>query len=1015
MRCTGRAALLLMACATAGWVTGGCGLGGKDVAPAAEDVHLSVPAPVNTRSTTAEPAPIAVQPTAAADPTPETAPVPVVTRPEMLASVDPANPSGPPTPLQLMAGRSEWVSVVLRARAPAKGESGSLVLPEWSSNGKTLSTRQLRVYQLLPMPQNVNRAAYVRQTGQAVAAESLPRALLPLPINNGRVDLTKLRDPARATDPTTAAVDEPTLLWVDLRVPVDTTPGHYDGQFAFEIADAGKPASVQAKVEVPLDVADFVLPEDRHLGMVADVPWDRLRRLWPAQFEVVQPRLISRNDPNTKPAVDMLDRLVSLAEENRVLAHVPRLQPVAKWKPGLPVQIDWADYDTLVGPWLTGSAFPDKVPLGFWALPRVDHLENLTASAQVQYYDAAAQHFDARDWLRFAPVILNKETPGPATLDDRLRLSVDAARVLRANRRIRVQVPLEPAEAMLASPDNPTWIDPGDTGRLNCVAPGLISNSALQDWPKNLEHPQNWMRTDLSGLIPYTGAGADEADVRVWAWAAFLRCDFKKPVQNLIQWDACLPAEGSPTQAADPNELAWFYPGEWFGVDQPVATVQLKWLRQAEQDFEYLWLAQQRGSVLDVLPMARVLAKPVVIQPGQSPSPVYSLLLGTADPAAWRDMKPLLTRIIQSRGPGVTPDENAIADLQQQTLHWIEPLEKPEILLRSTHWDVSDPPPGQAGPWVRLKLGFDLYNASDTTPEQNELSFTKLNAGWVVEPAPTIIPKLEMYQVASQGVTARVDPAETSMTRQEPIQITYTSRFNGAKTPLDVVVPVRRTMRRNVPLLINGSLDDWNDYDALQKGPLVKMVSRPSVQQHTPEYSTTPTDLYSGWSDTDFYLAFRVEGVSHESQVMAGRNFVEYQDGRAWGEDLCQAVIQAVYDDGSTGPLVHVTVKPGGIDWNEKKDSPREPWQKLQASVRYATTVDGQVWRGEVAVPWDALIDPGKTAAFAAQGQSNRPVFLKFNFAQHKHDTGESATWAGPVDSARDADFTGVLMLHEAE
>jgi len=75
--------------------------------------------------------------------------------------------------------------------------------------------------------------------------------------------------------------------------------------------------------------------------------------------------------------------------------------------------------------------------------------------------------------------------------------------------------------------------------------------------------------------------------VRLWAWLAFLR------QAGLIQWTNVLPNYDNPDQPADPSDLIWFYPGSWFGVDDPVPTVQLKWVRRAQQDFEYLYRTGQ--------------------------------------------------------------------------------------------------------------------------------------------------------------------------------------------------------------------------------------------------------------------------------------------------------------------------------------------------------------------------------------------------------------------------------------
>ena len=85
----------------------------------------------------------------------------------------------------------------------------------------------------------------------------------------------------------------------------------------------------------------------------------------------------------------------------------------------------------------------------------------------------------------------------------------------------------------------------------------------------------------------------------MWAYLAFLRhlsergTNAAGPDEAQVLWNVTLPQTSAADQPADPNEVPWFYPGSWFGVSGPVPTLQLKWLRQAEQDYEYLRLAQE--------------------------------------------------------------------------------------------------------------------------------------------------------------------------------------------------------------------------------------------------------------------------------------------------------------------------------------------------------------------------------------------------------------------------------------
>ena len=120
----------------------------------------------------------------------------------------------------------------------------------------------------------------------------------------------------------------------------------------------------------------------------------------------------------------------------------------------------------------------------------------------------------------------------------------------------------------------------------------------------------------------------------------------------------------SPNDPADPNTLTWFYPGQWFGVSEPVPTIQLAWLRRAQQDYEYLWLAAQQGEVINALQMARLITKPVEIQPGQAADPVYALLTGTTSQETWDRAQELLAKTILLRKPGQPVDE-----ARQRALH----------------------------------------------------------------------------------------------------------------------------------------------------------------------------------------------------------------------------------------------------------------------------------------------------------------------------------------------------------
>jgi hypothetical protein len=925
-------------------------------------------------------------------------------------------------PVALAAAKNEWVSYTLQldglplvrtGKRPPTLRLGAMNL---TSKNAQISPANAQAFQVLGMPVDAGRAGYVRHTGQTAANRVVPRALLPLPIlDGGRVDLSKARDPDNPTDPRSRALSskQPILIWIDLHVPHDAPHGSYEQ--TLDLLD-GDNAKTVTRARVNLTVRDFVLPDARHLAMVAPLEWDDLSRLYRDRFEAVTPRLMNRSDPRYAEAIKTLDQLVTLAQDNRAQVIVPRLQPTVKWPPGRPPQVDWVDYTSVVTPWLRGDGFRDRQPVSYWPLPMTDNLANYDQRSQLDYLLEAAKYFDQSDWLPRAPVVLRSTVPGRVSSDEALKLSGDAAQVLALNPRLRVEVPLEDDQVHFAGEGNQGLIRLDTANRLITANPGLVFASPVQSWPSDVPRPARWLRTDLGGVIPYVGAGGGERDVRLWAWFASVPLPppplgIQYGAVQYIRWPGALPKQDKPTDPADPNEMVWFYPGSWFGIDQPVPTLQLKWLRRAQQDFEYIYLARQRGETINALVMARLLSKPVELQPNQQPDPTYGLMSGAADARAWNEALDLLARRILLREPGVPLDLKRDNELNLELLRWALPEERPVAMGRTVTWFLDTAPRtggAPAGPRIDVRLGIDIYNAADRMPDRNTLEFSGVPSGWHHRPQPTFIDQLGTYHVRRFAMGATVEPIEVRNTDRKPVEITFTDGFTNKKSKMAMVLPVAASERREGRLHIDGSLEDWAPEDAVQDGPLVRMFDRPSLHKQELPLASTPTNLFTTWAEENVYVAFKVSGVN-SGESRAVRNFVDYQFDRAWGEDLVQILIQPVYSDNTLGPVFHAVCKPNG-HWVERKLDPRrfaEPWQAFEGTgIRYAATIDGPDWRGEVAIPWRAL-------SLADEAKKGRPVMLRFNFSQHKHLTGESSTWAGPVDFGRDERFMGVLLIRE--
>lgn len=845
--------------------------------------------------------------------------------------------------------------------------------------GITLPSASFALGQVMSLPVDLNRAGYIRQSGNIEATvESLPRAILPLDTPNATIDTQTLR--------TDDGDNANTLLWVDLALPTQATAGDYRG--AVELLDpTGK--SVVARLPIRLTIYDLVLPDQRSLNVLGDVGWNSLERHFTDAFEAITPRLMNRTDARYKSPIAVLDSLVTLAQRHRLTLAIDRLQPTAKWNP---TTVDWRDYDSVVGPWLDGAAFGDKEPLGLFAMPKIDFLSNYPAAAQRSYYANAASHFDAKDWLRRAPVWIDAP---PTRSGPQLRRTLElAADVVESHPRVIAAVPVEADSLSYSEGAGAGLPRREDDDRLMTATPGLVYNTPITSGPPR--RSPTYLRTDLAGLLPYAGTGGDERDVRVWAWLAYTRNT------NAVRFDSVLPRNDRPDQVADPSELVWFYPGKWFGVEGVVPSLQLKWLRRAEQDHEYLMLADARGQRLNAMLMARLLTRPVQITPAQSADALYTLMAGTADQSVWDSGMQLLAKTILIRPPGAEVDQQAQTALNIETLQWTEPQEKPIVLGRTTLVE-----PREDGK-VDLRIGLDLYNASDMTSNDNRLGFDRVPRGWLIDPQPALIPPLAAYRAQRFALKATIDPEQTNPRERPVVTVNFTNGYTRRSTAAPIVVGSAVSRRREGNLAINGSLGDWTDDDALCLAPLTRMLDRVTLQQHTLAEASTPSSVYSAWSETNAYFAFKVSGLS-KKPLSSAQNFVRYDFRRAWGEDVVQLLVQAVYGDGSLGPVLHIACKPNGGQWSERKLDLREgseAWEPLESGARYACTLDAGDWRGEVAIPWRAIHPINYVEA-----PGRLPVMLRFNFIQHQQDTGTSASWSGPIDHGRDDSFTGVLVL----
>ena len=409
------------------------------------------------------------------------------------------------------------------------------------------------------------------------------------------------------------------------------------------------------------DRADRARPEparrpDAHDGRVGPTG-ATCKRLFPAAFESVEPRLIDRGDRSYDAAVGVLDRLVTLE------AHAHRL---ALLRPGAAADREVAVGGTAAarlagvrfcwpGRGSTGRRSPTGYQRRYWPLPDVEYLDRYPAEDQYDYWRQAADHFDQNRWLGQAPLVVGEDGPVGLDLPRRQRLvyNAQAARLLANHPGVRVQVPLELDQLEVGagevSADTPR-IPEYEVNRLIPASAGLVSDVPINSWPAGLDEPRTWLPTRGNSLIPYVGGGERRPGGRAELGVAGVHPGRRR-------WSIGGRRCRTPTRpdvAGDPGRTIWFYPGD---VVRPAGggrarRAGLKWLRQAQQDYELLDLARQRGETASARILAKLLAKPVQIRPLQEPDPAYLLMAGTAEASAWEEARRLVTDAILLKRAG---------------------------------------------------------------------------------------------------------------------------------------------------------------------------------------------------------------------------------------------------------------------------------------------------------------------------------------------------------------------------
>lgn len=557
-----------------------------------------------------------------------------------------SNPAWDGRAIRLRGARGETVAFQVVVRSGARELTGmDVVVSDLSRDGGgRIDAGQLSRFREWYLHVTVPSTS----PGGSAGKGEYPDALIPAGTPGWGLPLTVARDRAQA-------------VWIDCAIPRAAAPGTYRGEV--KVLGAGRTI---ARFEVALEVRDFAIPLERHL------PW----RIGYSGWEEVPAQLgLAEDSPGWLALERDLYRLVWEGHRAVPTTHYHPLRLDAEGA-GSTLSIDWRRFDRRFGPYLDGSAFADRVPVNVFSLPvnlvvgwptraagegagapgpgevearpgrRADEA-TLEAAARL-----VGRHWDEQGWRLDDAFVYVADEPSPDRYDS-IRRACAALR--RGDGRIRTSVAFytelaehapELARAFAGLVTN--WELAGDYADLPAVRGGRSPGDRIGVY---------------QGGEPFQGGEALDDDglaLTTWPWIAWRYGLDALYLYNMTEWTYFRLDRAKVKWAGGKREIwenplnqSWatnsqgvlLYPGRYVGVRGVVASIRLKQVRRGLQDYEYLWLARERGrrDVADAV--ARRLV-PRALHDAGPPGKLGARGAWQRDPRAWAAAREELARAI---------------------------------------------------------------------------------------------------------------------------------------------------------------------------------------------------------------------------------------------------------------------------------------------------------------------------------------------------------------------------------
>ena len=871
----------------------------------------------------------------------------------------------------LFAAANETVCFQLVVQADAQPLQGlRLSFTDLSAGKGKIAAGHIKAFRMLPMAIAEYPAWFLRLAESAPAPADYYDAMVPL-------------EAPGAGQPYQLAAGQRAVFWVDVYVPRGTAADEYTGEVTCSAEGA---ATWRARLQVR--VYDLVLPDARAVAAVGGFDYRTLfgRLIRDEQGKGFAPPFLDRRDARVRRGLVAMRQLMQMGHDHRLDLFEKGMRPLLK-RDGLGrLLLDWEDYDAIVGPYLDGSAFADRVGCPAWPSPFCQEWPDPVPYGGVE--DAA--------YLQTAKNLLALCRMHFAESDSRGQLFLwpcrgkvgpeEYGRFLRLARMIREEDDQTPILSELPAdpPRGAGWKVPGDFAQFaSIVAPP-------SEWlaPSYKPPPAGakgflygtWLAPGFPPHFPSLGVLAGAADLRAIPWLALKYGCPGLLVPEVLDWGE------APFSAAASTQTTLFYPGDVAGVEGVLPSVRLKWLRRGLQDLAYLQVLRQRGEG-DVV---RRVTDALVRYAGVEAAGDYYLdarLDGwVRDAAVWTVARRILAEEAQQ---AVNPAERTQAQLLALSLAWQELRRKTSGLrLEQARTSLAAVRHEGGGEHLVATLLLDLFNECDQ-PAAPVLRVGPLPPGWECLDGPEVrldpIPPLTSRKVvlSLKGPEIPFTPAGKW---EVPLSIVLPAASGDSTGPearaqnVSVAVPALLAQPVSRPPVIDGDLSDWPARAGNVAGAFALLGRRGHLDK---ALARRPTEAFLLCDSRNLYIAIRCHEPNMSDLVSESDNVVRYEQLMACGEDLVEVLLDPGGQARGAEELYHVLVKPSGIVVAERGvgalTGKAGPWA---SGARVAVRRSDDDWVVEMAIP------------LASFGPARPERFWGVNFARFAAVGQESSNWA---------------------